>query len=238
LQSLRIDVSIGGPALALKGRSPPARRVVAVLDPRAVRADLEFVGSGDRFRLQGRTVERLDGAGDALESRSVEHLDDGRPRVRWAWDRLDVAFFLGYAIWNYALTPWLLTRDGFEAEALEPASLRGRRCNRVRVRFPVDVPTHSPLQDFWFTEDGRLARLDYTAHALAPWALGAHEVDAYATLDGVPFAIRRRVWLRPFGGTRALRLAPAVTGVVHDVTLTRGTPGSQEVGPRRDLTGR
>ncbi|MEM1452124.1 MAG: hypothetical protein AAF957_14400 [Planctomycetota bacterium] len=220
--SLRIDVSIGGPALALKGRSPRAQRVVADLDPRAVRADLDLAEGGGRFRLVGRTVERIDGAGHAQESRTIPRHDDGRPRVRLAWDRLDVAFFLGYAIWNYALTPWLLTREGFEADALEPASLRGRRCERVRVRFPTEVPTHSPVQDFWFGEDGRLARLDYTAHALASWARGAHEVDEYATFDGVLFPSRRRVWLRPFGGSRAVRVLPAVAGTVHDVVLTRG----------------
>ena len=90
----------------------------------------------------------------------------------------------------------------------------------MRVRFRPAVPTHCPEQTFWFDPEGRLARLDYTAHALSSWAHGAHEVETYATFDGIELPWKRRVRLRPFGGSRAVPLVSAMRGERRAVVFT------------------
>lgn len=213
---LRVDVRIGGPALSLKGRGPHQRAMRASLSVHHPMAEMTI--GARRFRMTGRRIEELDGEGSVLRAKDVP-APEGRHRTPLLWSALDEAQFLGYAMWNYGLGPWLLLQRATGAERLEPMSLGGRTCERVRVRLPDDVPTHSPVQDFWFDPEGRLARLDYTAHALARWALGGHEVQTYRTFDGLVLSERRRVWLRPLGGTRCARILPVMWGRILDARL-------------------
>lgn len=101
-------------------------------------------------------------------------------------------------------------------ERIEDARLHGAVHARLRATFPPGIPAHCPEQDFWFAQDGRLARLDYVAYPLSFWARGAHEIQAVTRFDGIPVPSRRRVFLRPFGRF-ALRGIPVVAGEVHDV---------------------
>src|SRR3546814_4504928 len=38
----------------------------------------------------------------------------------YPWDLLHLAYFCGYAGWNYLTTPFLFTYPGFETEEIEP----------------------------------------------------------------------------------------------------------------------
>src|SRR3546814_6997853 len=62
------------------------------------------------------------GAGRVLERRpSPRAVFDGMAR-EYPWDLLHLAYFCGYAGWNYLTTPFLFTYPVFETEEIEPRS--------------------------------------------------------------------------------------------------------------------
>src|SRR3546814_20705780 len=79
----------------------------------------------------------------------------------YPWDLLHLAYFCGYAGWNYLTTPFLFTYPGFETEEIEPWEEEGEIWRRLKVRFSPDIPTHCPEQIFHFDAKGLLRRLDY-----------------------------------------------------------------------------
>lgn len=79
------------------------------------------------------------------------------------WDQLQLAYYCGYLLWNYAALPFILADADFEIrelpESLEPSeSLR-----RLSVVFPPRVVTHATAQTFYFDIQGHLRRVGYLA---------------------------------------------------------------------------
>src|SRR3546814_15779584 len=96
------------------------------------------------------------GAGRVLERRpSPRAVFDGMAR-EYPWDLLHLAYFCGYAGWNYLTTPFLFTYPGFETEEIEPWEEEGEIWRRLKVRFSPDIPTHCPEQIFHFDAKGLL----------------------------------------------------------------------------------
>ena len=79
------------------------------------------------------------------------------------------------------------------------------------VRF---TNSHTKLQAFYFDAEGLLRRHDYTADIVGPWAWGAHYSHDYQSLDGIPVATRREVFLR-FG--QAVTSVPVLNAKVEPV---------------------
>lgn len=114
-----------------------------------------------------------------------------RRKVRW--DALDAAYFAGCAWWNYLSAPLLLTRDGVTVTEADPRLEHGERRRRLDVRFPPDIPTHSPRQTFHVDPAGLIRRHDYTAQPVGAWAHAAHYCDDHRDVAGLVFPARRRV---------------------------------------------
>jgi hypothetical protein len=108
------------------------------------------------------------------------------------WTDQDVVHFAGYALWNYTTTPFLLTWPDVSVEELS-----GRR---LAATFPPGLPTHSSKTTFHLNDEGLIARLDYTAEVIGPWAKAVHRCHEYDTVDGLVFATRRRVTPRGLPG--------------------------------------
>jgi hypothetical protein len=155
-----VAVALTARGLAFTSHRLPGRFAVrAIVDahvPHVVFAD--FLGTGEEATF---TPDRVS-VGDAVR----EHPRDAYGDLLFRWDHLHLTYFAGYALWNYVTTPWLLAHEGVRVEELP-----GRR---LRVTFPPDIPTHSPVQVFYVGADGLLARLDYTAEVFGRWARGAH----------------------------------------------------------------
>lgn len=194
-QEISLRGAASGPAFTMKGQ----RGALATLDARVFlhRPEVHFRDwprPGSVGVFSGWDA-RIDGA--------ERH---GR-RQRMRWDELDVLHFAGYAMWNYLTVPFLLAAPGFEIE-----ELAGRR---LRVRFPPEIPTHSREQIVHLDEVGRVARLDYTAEMMGPWAKAANLCSAYDVRDGLVLAVRRRVVPRGPRG-RALP-GPTLVSIAFDV---------------------
>jgi hypothetical protein len=128
--------------------------------------------------------------------------DRDNPRASFAghdrktpWDPLDLAYVEGYALWTYLNTPFLLAMEGVEVSEVESRSEAGETWRVLRARFPETIATHSAVQDFFFGEDLRLRRHDYTMDVAGGFE-AAQLVHDYVEADGILLPTRRRVYLR------------------------------------------
>jgi hypothetical protein len=185
----------------------PDHRVTLDVDPERV-----TVQGADGRTIDGRMNPRRSYAGYNLSS---------------AWDSPQVGYFLGYAMWNYLTTPYLLTRPGVQTREIEPWDEEGETWRRLHVTFPSTIATHTAQQIFYFGADGLLRRLDYTVDVNAN-ARAANYADAYRTFDGLVFPTRRRIYPRNPDGTPNRQLpgpdGSAISIDIHDIRLAKAIP--------------
>jgi hypothetical protein len=115
------------------------------------------------------------------------------------WDDLHLAYFSGYAMWNYLNTPFMFALPGFSTEEIEPWNENGETWRRLKVTFPDSVPTHSPEQVFYISGDGLIVRLDYSVDVTGGIPT-AHYLSEYRDFDGIKIPTRRRAYRRNADG--------------------------------------
>jgi hypothetical protein len=216
---LRLRVRIGGTILLSRLASPRTRAFDADIETRRVGVRLRpFPRPGFTGIFDGGAVRIETDAKAVVAERTIARGLTGEPERRLLWDDLDVLYFFGYAIWNYAVTPYLFLWQGFESREgtvwQEPG---GGRWRTLHVVYPTSIPTHSRGQTLYFDERGWLQRLDYTAEIFGNIARAAHYCSGHQVFDGLVFPTHRVVWWRRSSG-RPLRLMPVMEGWVDDVT--------------------
>ena len=217
----RIDatLSTGGLAFALKGqRGRMLRRRVSV-HPHLRRTLIDdYPAPGSRAEWQGDAVRVL-GIGPTVSTERPDaraHLR--RRRATFAWDELDLLYFVGYALWNYLSFPYLLLDPGVDVRAG-----RAGAAPMLDVRFPPGYPTHCARQYFVLDGDGGLRRHDYVAEVFGRLAAGANHCDAYRTVDGLRLYTRRHV-VPSLGRTASLPWPTLVWIELDDLRVVRGGP--------------
>lgn len=204
LQSVSIDLSIGGALWDLKGQAGLFTVATYEADLRRQRATLGHFRDPDRlvrFSPKRLSLETRDGTALAVRE---------NPRSEFAghvnetpWDELHAAYFTGYALWTYLTLPFLYTYPGFETEEITPWKEEDEQWRRLRVTFPDSVASHTQEQVSYFGPDGLLRRHDYAVDVLGG-SEGAHYVDDFHDHDGIKVPYRRRVYPR---GPDNVRLA-------------------------------
>ena len=145
-------------------------------------------------------IETTDGR--VLEERLRPRDSFAGHRVDTPWDRLQLAYFAGYAMWTYLTTPFLFAMDGVSTEELSPWHEQGETWRRLKVTFPPGIATHSTVQLFYVGADGLLRRHDYDADVL-DGSPAAHYVHDYQETSGILVPTKRRVLPRRPDGTPA-----------------------------------
>ena len=135
---------------------------------------------------------------------TVEALDDPRPSFtgpafETPWTRLQLAYFVGTAMWTYLTQPFCLTLPGFLVEELSPWREEGKVLRRLRVRWPDYLASHSSTQTLYFDGAGRVARHDYEVEIVAG-APAAHLFDGFVTVDGITLPTHHRIYGRDATG--------------------------------------
>jgi hypothetical protein len=145
-------------------------------------------------------IERDDGA-------VVEVLE--QPRASFAghtletpWTQVQLAYFVGTAMWTYLTQPFTFTMEGFQTTELEPWDEAGQRWRRLRVTWPSYLDTHSTVQTLYVTDDGLIARQDYDVE-ISGGLGGAHYVSDYIEVAGIKVPTKRRVFPRNPDGSSA-----------------------------------
>jgi hypothetical protein len=195
-RQVRARLSQGGALWGLKGQS-------GVLDETTVTVSLTSeCASHSPFGSPGRhslfTPERVAIIGkDGAVEQELQH-----PRASFAdhtletpWSELQLAYFAGIAMWTYLNVPFLLDREGVESEETGSWKENGENWQRLSVRFPSSIPTHSRLQTLYVGDDGLIRRHDYDVE-IAGNTAGAHYVSDYVDVDGLLFPTRRRIYPR------------------------------------------
>jgi hypothetical protein len=158
-----------------------------------------FISEGMRSSCTpGHTViEALDGK-PIKDRRNPGAAFDGHA-VETPWDDLHLAYFSGYAMWNYLTTPFIFARPGFRTEEIEPWDENGEQRRRLKVAFPDHIATHCTEQIFHINGEGLICRMDYSA-AIAGGAPTAHYLSEHRDFSGIKVATKRRALRRMADG--------------------------------------
>jgi hypothetical protein len=195
IERLRVKLRFGGMAFKVRWIEPDPLDLWMELDlhtPGSVLSDYPEPGQRGVFTPDRVWIEGADGALLRSRDRPREVLLGSRRRQLW-WDDLDLLYFAGYASWNYFQGPFLFLRDGVEVREIEPWQENGETWRRLAVRFHHSLPTHGPEQVFYYGEDFRQRRHDYTPDVFAAWADAAHYSSDYREFGGLWLPTRRRV---------------------------------------------
>jgi hypothetical protein len=138
-------------------------------------------------------IETTDGSLVA-ERRNPRQSFEGHEKTT-PWDPLHRAYFNGYALWTYLTTPFLFKMPGVETQLVEPWSEGDEIWQRLRVRFPPNLATHSDVQDFFFDRHFMLRRHDYSVDVAGGFA-AAQLVYDYAEVQGLRLPTKRRAYQR------------------------------------------
>jgi hypothetical protein len=177
-----------------------------------------FTAEGLRsvYRPDRVAIERADGT--EIKSRTNPRKAFEGHKAETGWDDLHLAYFSGYAMWNYLNTPFLFALAGVATEELSLTEENGERRRRLKVTFPKTIATHCGEQVFHVDDNGLIARLDYSAEVTGSMPT-AHYTSGYRTFDGIRFPTTRRAYRRNPDGS-ALTAAVAVAIDISDIRLS------------------
>jgi hypothetical protein len=153
VHQLKLQVRVGGTILALRFNSPRIRSLEVTVDARRIRISLHpFPRSSMRGIFDGRSVRiETNDEGGLLTQREVLRASDTRVARRIVWDDLDLLYFLGYALWNYAVAPFVFLWPGFRCREGELWQERdGSVWRRLHVTYPPAFPAHCSEQTCYF----------------------------------------------------------------------------------------
>lgn len=199
--SLSAHLVQGGALWGMKGKAGVLDDTHVTIDLRRQHASHAPFGDPDRkSSFAANLVELQTMDGGVLESLPSPRDSFAGHALETPWSDLQLAYFAGCAMWTYLSLPFILAEDGFEAEAIGPWEERGETWERLRIRFPARIATHSSEQTLYVGKDGLLRRHDYDVE-IAGNTPGAHYPSDYRQIDGLMFPTRRRIFPRQPDGS-------------------------------------
>ncbi|GAA2896599.1 hypothetical protein GCM10010517_61560 [Streptosporangium fragile] len=181
----------------------PLKGHPGALDGITVTVDLhrEFTTQEPFFEPGRRTAFTPDRiAVETTEGEVVEELRN--PRASFAghelttpWNRLQLAYFSGYAMWTYLTEPISLTFPGVRTEEITPWTEDGEKFRRLKVTYPSDLTTHSTEQVLYVDGNGLLRRRDYNVD-IAGGAPSAHYISDHREVSGLVVPATRMIYGR------------------------------------------
>jgi hypothetical protein len=219
LTSVSARLLQGGALWALKGHEGVLDDVLVTASLHDERASHRPFGAPDQrtaFSPESVAIERDDGS-------TVEKLD--RPRDSFAghafdtpWSRLQLAYFVGTAMWTYLTQPFTFARAGFETRELGSWDEGGRSLRRLHVAWPSDLATHSTEQTLYFDDDGLIVRHDYEVE-ISGGAAAAHYVSDYDEVAGIKIPTKHRIF--PRGPDGQAMTEPLIVSIdLSEITFT------------------
>jgi hypothetical protein len=115
------------------------------------------------------------------------------------WTTLQLAYFVGTAMWTYLTQPFTFALPGFETSELGPWEEAGERWRRLHVEWPGNLATHSTGQTLYFGDDGLIRRHDYDVEIMGG-NNAAHYMSDYTEVAGIMIPTKHRVFPRAPNG--------------------------------------
>jgi hypothetical protein len=205
IRSIDVSLIISGQLLEVKG-FPEHQHTKVTIDADRPRSVMEPYGQEDAqgiYTPDRVWIESRGGSREIAELREprgsfVGHVRDTK------WSPLQRLYFLGYAMWNYLVTPFIFVQEGFSIQELAPHEEDGQRWRVLQVCYPKNIPTHCDTQLFYFNSDGILKRIDYTTDVLG--GVASHYLYDPKNFASLIVPTRRRVVQRTPAG-------PKLTGI-------------------------
>jgi hypothetical protein len=193
VKAIKVAASITGAIWYVKSKGDFLKNVVLTAETRKERLTVDFPGQDKRAIFEpGRIViEKVDGT--LIEARDDPEKSFKGQQRETPWDDIDVAYFVGEALWTYLNTPFLYTHNGFNTEEISSIQVGGETWRRLKVTFPDNVKSHTKEQISCFGSDGLLRRHDYTVDILGG-ATGLNYASNYRDVDGIIVPTQRRVY--------------------------------------------
>jgi hypothetical protein len=138
--------------------------------------------------------------GDVLHERFNPRESFKGHTLETPWDDLQLAYFVGYAMWNYLNTPFLLSLPGVETREIDTWEENGEVWRRLKATFPPSIATHSTEQTFYFDRQGLFRRHDYNVD-ISGGTPAAHYVSELKTISGITMPTKHRIYPRQPDGT-------------------------------------
>src|SRR5437879_4017719 len=187
----------GGALWALKGQPGVLDDVVVTASLHQERASHRPFGAADRrsaFTPERVAIENDDGT--VLEALDQPRASFAGHTLETPWSTLQLAYFVGTAMWTYLTQPFTFGLTGFRTTQLESWEEGGERWRRLlRVTWPSYLATHSTEQTLYFDVDGLLARHDYDVE-ISGGSNAAHYVSDYVEVDGIRLPTKHRIFPR------------------------------------------
>ena len=201
VKAIEGDMSITGAMWARKGWPDALKAVRVTADTRYQWISYRpFISEGMcSVCTPDRTLTETKDGKPIKDRKNPRAAFDGHT-VETRWDDLNLAYFSGYAMWNYLNTPFIFALPGFKTEEIEPWQEDGGKRRRLKVVFPDHIATHCPEQIFHVNGEGLICRMDYSA-AVAGGAPTAHYLSEYKDFSGIKIATKRRALRRNADGT-------------------------------------
>jgi hypothetical protein len=218
--TIELDVSIGGALWDLKGQTGLFADTRFRADTQRQSATLDIFGDPARrlrFSPDQVSLEQVDGTPIQLRNHPRDAFLGHTAET--PWDLLHAGYFTAYALWTYAMQPFVYAREGFRTEELDPWTEAGETWRRLKVTFPDTVASHTREQVTYFGPDGLMRRHDYAVDVLGG-ATGAQYIDDYRDIQGLMMPHRRRVY--PLGADNHPNPEPVLVSI--DIRQARFDP--------------
>jgi hypothetical protein len=143
LSEISADLDVGGVLWGLKGQQGfvGASHLTASLHHQWA-SHSPFLKPADRtsFKAECVAIETLDG--HVVEVRENTRSSFAGHTLETPWDRIQLAYFAGYAMWTYLTSPFSLVTEDFESEEVEPWARKWRNMASAPSLVP-DIDHHS-----------------------------------------------------------------------------------------------
>jgi len=186
----------GGALWALKGQAGVLDDVVVTASLHEERVSHRPFGAPDRrsaFTPERVAIEDADGA--VIEALDAPRSSFAGHTVETPWSTLQLAYFVGTAMWTYLTQPFSFALAGFETRELDPWDEAGRELRRLRVAWPSYLATHNTEQTLYFDDEALLVRHDYDVE-ISGGTTAAHYVSDYEDVSGVRLPTKHRIFPR------------------------------------------
>jgi hypothetical protein len=208
-----------GAEWALKGQEGVLADVYTRASLHQEKASHHPFGAPDRrssFTPERVAIETTDG--DVVEAMDLPRVSFAGHTLETPWTRLQLAYFVGTAMWTYLTQPFTFALPGFQTRELDPWQEKGEEWRRLHVVWPSYLATHSTEQTLYFGADGLIRRHDYDVE-IQGGSGGAHYISDYTQVAGIMVPTKHRIYPRTPDG-QALDEPLLISIDVSEITFT------------------
>ena len=195
-KSVSAHLSQAGALWKLKGQEDTLKDVnvkVALRNEWTEHSPFHNANQHTSFTPDRIAIESSDG--DTLHERFNPRDSFKGHTLETPWDDLQLAYFAGYAMWNYMNTPFLFALPGVQTEEIESWDENGEVWRCLKATFPPDIATHSTEQTFYFDQQGLFKRHDYNVD-ISGGTPAAHYVYELREFSGITMPTKHLIYPR------------------------------------------